>query len=100
MRASRIPEKVKNGDQDIEAGLGPGFEPSGSIEARGSMMNDQKLELIEGSGNVFRDLGEPDAALKQAKAVLAARIIKMLDDSGHTVREAALLSGFAAADFS
>ncbi len=87
MRASRIPEKVKNGDQDSEAGLGPGFEPSGSIEARGNMMNDQKLELIEGSGNVFRDLGDPDAALKQAKAVLAARIVKMLDDSVHTVRE-------------
>ena len=34
-------------------------------------MNESKIELIEGSSNVFRDLGDPEADLKHAKAVLA-----------------------------
>ena len=56
--------------------------------------------LVHGSGNIFRDFGDPEADLKQAKAVLAARIIAVLDDRGLAVREAASLTGFAAADFS
>ncbi|HYW64945.1 MAG TPA: XRE family transcriptional regulator, partial [Bradyrhizobium sp.] len=36
----------------------------------------------------------------QAKAILAARIIGVLDDRGITVRRAQELTGFAAADFS
>ena len=59
-----------------------------------------EFELVRGSGNVFRDLGDPDADLKQAKAILAARIIGILDDRGLTVRKAGELTGFAAADFS
>ena len=55
---------------------------------------------VEGSGNVFRDFGDPLADLKQAKAILAARIIAVLDDSGLTVRKAAERTGFAAVDFS
>ncbi len=38
--------------------------------------------------------------LKHAKAVLAARIIATLDERGLSVRKAAALTGFAAADFS
>ena len=49
---------------------------------------------------MFRDLGEPDADLKQAKAILAARIVAALDDRGLSVRKAGALTGFAAADFS
>ena len=56
--------------------------------------------LVHGSGNIFRDFGDPEADLKQAKAVLAARIIAVLDDRGLAVREAASLTGFAAVDFS
>ena len=63
-------------------------------------MSEGDFELVEGSGNVFRDFGDPDADLKQAKAVLAARIIAVLDDRGLTVRKAAGLTRFAAADFS
>ena len=40
-------------------------------------MSDDEFELVEGSGNVFRDLGDPRADIKQAKAVLAARIIAL-----------------------
>ena len=64
------------------------------------MSDEHKLELVGGSGNVFRDLGDPEADLKQAKAVLAAQVIKTLDEQGLTVRKAAELTGFAAADFS
>ncbi len=58
------------------------------------------FELEEGSGNVFRDLGDPEADLKQAKAIIAARIIAVLDNRGLTVRKAGQETGFAAADFS
>ncbi len=57
-------------------------------------------ELIRGSGNVFQDFGDPVADIKQAKAVLAARIIAVLDERKLTVRKAASVTGFAAADFS
>ena len=40
------------------------------------------------TGNVFRDLGDPDADLKQAKAILAARIVAALEDRGLSVRKA------------
>ena len=63
-------------------------------------MSESDIDLVEGSGNVFRDLGDPDADLKQAKAILAARIISILDEQELTVRKAAALTGFAAADFS
>ena len=63
-------------------------------------MSERDFELVEGSGNVFRDLGDPDADLKQAKAILAARIIAVLDDRGLSVRKAGALTHFAAGDFS
>ena len=63
-------------------------------------MTEKDIELVHGSGNVFRDFGDPEADLKQAKAVLASRIIAVLDDRGLAVRKAASLTGFAAADFS
>ena len=63
-------------------------------------MSESDFELVEGSGNVFCDLGDPDADLKQAKAILAARIITVLDDRGLSVRKAGALTKFAAADFS
>ncbi len=56
--------------------------------------------LILGSDNIFRDLGDPDADLKHAKAVLAARIIEALEKRELGVRNVAELTGFAAADFS
>ena len=63
-------------------------------------MSESEFELVEGSGNVYRDLGDPEANLKHAKAVLAARIIATLDERRLSVRKAATLTPFAAADFS
>ena len=79
-------------------GLGDGRS---HIWQHGEMDGDRRpIELVHRSGNVFRDFGDPEADLKQAKAVLAARIIAVLDDRGLAVRKAASLTGFAAADFS
>ena len=63
-------------------------------------MTENDFELVRGSGNVFRDFNDPHADLKQAKAILAARIIAVLDERPLSVRKAAGLTGFAAADFS
>jgi predicted XRE-type DNA-binding protein len=58
------------------------------------------MDLIHGSGNVFRDLGHKDADREQLRALLAAEIIGVLDQRGLTVRAAQDLTGIAAADFS
>jgi predicted XRE-type DNA-binding protein len=60
----------------------------------------ETLEVIRGSGNVYRDLGHADADVKQFKGLLAAEIIKALDRDGLTVRAARARTGVAAADFS
>lgn len=64
------------------------------------MSKSDELELVHGGGNVFWDFGEADADILQAKGILAARIIGILDDRNITVRAAEKLTGFAAADFS
>jgi predicted XRE-type DNA-binding protein len=63
-------------------------------------MKSEKLDLVRGSGNAFRDLGIENADLLQLKAILAGEIIKTLDREGLTVRAAQVRTGIAAADFS
>ncbi len=63
-------------------------------------MKGEKLEVVRGSGNVFRDLGHKNADAEQFKAILAAEIIKVLDRDGLSVRAAYGRTGIAAADFS
>jgi predicted XRE-type DNA-binding protein len=63
-------------------------------------MSNDDFELVHGSGNVFRDLGHPNPEASQLKAILAARIIGVLDAQDMSVRRAHDLTGFAAADFS
>jgi predicted XRE-type DNA-binding protein len=62
-------------------------------------MNDD-MDIIRGSGNVFRDLGHADADREQLRALLATKIIGVLDDRKLTVRAAHEVTGIAAADFS
>jgi predicted XRE-type DNA-binding protein len=59
-----------------------------------------KLKTVRGTGNVFRDLAQAGAELKQLKALLAAEIVRALDEQHLTVRRAAAVTGQAAADFS
>ncbi len=63
-------------------------------------MSNDDFELVHGSGNVFRDLGHPNADADQLRAILAAEIIHVLDERAFTVRQAGSLTGIAAADFS
>lgn len=63
-------------------------------------MDNEPMELMRGSGNVFRDFGVAAADAEQLRSILAAEIIKTLDAKGLTVREAQQMTGIAAADFS
>lgn len=62
------------------------------------MKND--FELIRSSGNVFRDFGHKNAGVKQARAILAAEIIRTLDERGLSTRDAEKLTGVAHSEFS
>ena len=63
-------------------------------------MKKEELEVVRGSGNVFRDLGHKNADAEQLKAILATEIIKAIDRERLTVRAAHKRTGIAAADFS
>jgi predicted XRE-type DNA-binding protein len=64
------------------------------------MTHDDDMTLIHGSGNVFRDFGDKNHDLEQARAILAAKIIKTLDDRKLDIRAAQALTGVASAEFS
>ena len=61
--------------------------------------HDDGFELIRGSGNIYRDFGHPDADVRQAKAILAAQIIGILDDEGLSTRKAQARTGVNQAEF-
>ncbi len=61
---------------------------------------EEKLEIVRGSGNVWADFGYADANIRQAKDILAAEISGILDQRKLSTRKAHALTGFAAADFS
>ena len=63
-------------------------------------MNDDPIELVHGSGNVFRDFGYANADVLQAKALMGAQIIKILDEEGLSTRQAEIRTGVAHSEFS
>jgi len=63
-------------------------------------MKREPLELVRGSGNIYRDFDIADADVRQLKAILAAEIIKTLDRDELSVRKAQALTGIDAGDFS
>ena len=62
--------------------------------------HDDDFELVRGSGNVYADFDQPDASIRQFRAILAAEIVKTLDAERLTVRDAEARTGISAADFS
>ncbi len=60
----------------------------------------EKLDIVKGSGNFFRDMGEKNADIKQTKALLAAEILRILDKEKLSVRAAEKVSGYNYSDFS
>jgi predicted XRE-type DNA-binding protein len=95
----RVSEEIDAGYQDAPA---RSRSHSGTAEKTegDAAMRRERLEVMRGSGNVFRDLGHKNADIEQFKAILAAEIIKMLEQQGLTVRAAQVRTGIAAADFS
>jgi predicted XRE-type DNA-binding protein len=63
-------------------------------------MKKDDLELVRGSGNVYRDFGRPNAGLEQARAVAAAKIIHVLDKRKLSARAAEKLTGVSYSEFS
>jgi predicted XRE-type DNA-binding protein len=63
-------------------------------------MSKDDFELVRGSGNVYRDFGRPDAGLEQARALIAAKIIRVLDERELSTRNAEKLTGVAHSEFS
>jgi predicted XRE-type DNA-binding protein len=63
-------------------------------------MKKSDLELVRGSGNVYRDFGRPNAGLEQARAITAAKIIHVLDERKLSTRDAEKLTGVSYSEFS
>lgn len=62
--------------------------------------SEDHIEIEAGSGNVFEDLGLPDAGERLAKAELARVIRKLVKDKNWTQRRAAEVLGIAPPDMS
>ena len=63
-------------------------------------MNGEPIEIVRGTGNVFRDFGYPDADVRQAKALMGAQIMRILDEGGLSNRQAQERTGVSHSDFS
>jgi predicted XRE-type DNA-binding protein len=59
-----------------------------------------EAEFVQGSGNVFQDFGYADADMRQAKAIMGAQIIKILDREGPSTRQAEAKTGISHSEFS
>lgn len=62
-------------------------------------MSQDEFALVHGSGNLFADLGMEDADNQQLKAILAAKIIGVLDARGLSTRAAERLTGVKHSEF-
>lgn len=60
---------------------------------------DDDRVVIRGTGNVYRDFDYDDADVRQAKALLAAQIIKVLTDEALSTRQAEARTGIAHSEF-
>jgi predicted XRE-type DNA-binding protein len=70
------------------------------IELNHYQQNSDDFDLVRGTGNVFRDFGRFNASVEQARAILAAEIIRTLKKSGLSTRKAEKLTSVAHSGFS
>lgn len=61
---------------------------------------EEDFEVICGSGNIYRDFGEPDADVRLAKDLLAAEIVKFLRVRKLNNQDAQKLTGVNHTEFS
>ena len=59
----------------------------------------EDIEIVRGSGNVFRDFGHASADVEQTKAILASKIIGVLDDEALSTRQAEAVTGVSHSEF-
>ena len=59
----------------------------------------EEIDIVRGSGNVFRDFGHVSADVEQTKAILAAKIIGVLDDQALSTRQAEAATGVDHSEF-
>lgn len=64
------------------------------------MSKDENIELVHGSGNVYRDFGYAEADSLQLRAQLAAEIIGIIRRRNLSQRAAGELTGLTQADVS
>lgn len=64
------------------------------------MSKNERLGVERGSGNVYRDLGMPEAETRQLRAELAAEIIRIIKSRKLSQRKAAGMTGLAQPDIS
>ncbi len=64
------------------------------------MISDEKLEIVRGTDDPFRDAGLPDADPELMKADLATAIVRILRERDLTGARAAELAGVIEADIS
>jgi predicted XRE-type DNA-binding protein len=62
------------------------------------MQMDEELEVVRGSGNIFADVGLPNAEERHMKSRLAVIVLKRQEELKLTVRAAAKLAKCDAAD--
>ena len=60
----------------------------------------RELEIERGSGNVYRDLGVPDAQSRQLRVELAVEIMRIIRKRGLSQRQAAEVIGLSQPDVS
>jgi predicted XRE-type DNA-binding protein len=63
-------------------------------------MTKRKIEIHEGSGNVFADLGLPNSEARMLKASIVAELFRLIEDRGLTQVKAARLVGISQPDLS
>jgi predicted XRE-type DNA-binding protein len=96
---ARVSEEIGARLPDAETGYCVDQRPA--EESEGDLpMKTETLDVVRGTGNVFRDLSAANPDLLQLKAILACEIIKTLNRDRVTVRAAHARTGIAAADFS
>ena len=63
-------------------------------------MSSKSIEVVDGSGNLFRDFGYADADVRQAKALMGTQIMKILDQEELSTRQAEARTGVSHSEFS
>ena len=61
-------------------------------------MKKEKIKVVRGSDNPFRDAGLPNPELENARAILASEIIGILNKQNLSKRKAAVITGIDPAD--